>query len=332
VLVGATPDEALLDAAAGGELDSAAGRREVALQLLGDPRAPAALERFFVEYLVLGELETTAKDPTLFPGYSPALARSMRGETMQLVRDVVWSRDADLREIFTARHTFVDAALAEHYGLADSETAPPASGWQRVSLPEAERRSGILTHASILSRQAHPTSTSPTYRGLFVLERFLCKSMPPAPNDVITELPPSSLAPTMRERLEVHLSEPSCANCHVASDPIGLALENFDPVGRHRETENGVIIDASVEHPYLGQFDGPRELASALLAREELAACIVRNLYRYAIGHVEGTGQLPAIAALTGSFAAQGYRLKPFLVELVTSELFRTVARVEAAP
>jgi hypothetical protein len=328
-LVGAGPDEALLDAVAAGELDTPEGVREAARSLLGDPRARAALRHFFDEYLVLRDLGTTSKDPSRFPSWSPALAASMREETMRLMADIVWKRDADLRELLTADYTFVDERLAALYGVDPPESGSSESGWARVTLPTAQGRSGLLTHASILSRQAHATSTSPTYRGLFVLERFLCKTMPSAPNDVVTELPPSSTAPTMRERLAVHLEDPSCASCHAPVDPIGLALENFDSIGEHRTKENGATIDASVDHPYLGSFDGAQSLALALLAREELASCIVRNLHRHATGHVETKGELPAIDALVAGFVAGGHRLQPLLVDLVSSELFRTVATVD---
>ena len=145
---------------------------------------------------------------------------------------------------------------------------------------------------SILTKQAHATTTSPTYRGLFLMERLLCRDVPAPPPGVVTELPPSSEAPTMRERLAVHLSDPYCAGCHQMPDTLGLSLENFDALGRFREEENGEPIDASGAVEGIGAFAGPEELAALLAESPEVSECLLRNLYRHASGHVEVEGTM----------------------------------------
>lgn len=315
------PSEVLLDAALAGELDTTEGVERWAKELVEQPTARLAVKSFFDEYLVLTDLRTVAKDPNLFPEWSPDLAQSMRGETLHLVEDIVFNRNAPVHELLTATYTFVDSALAAHYGVT-----PPAPDvtWTRASLPADQGRSGILSHASILSRQAHATSTSATYRGLFIMERFLCTTMPPPPPDVNTELPPSSEAPTLRERIAVHQEVASCRACHYKADNLGLSLENFDAIGHYRETENGAVIDASGELD--GEtFDGVQDLGALLASRTDVLGCMMRQLYRHGTGHVEVDGERKSLDALEHRFAESGYRMKSLLVEIASSELFRTV-------
>ena len=317
-----TPSEALLDAADDGLLDDEAGIRQAAQMLIAQPEARDALLAFFEEYLDLEGMDHLAKDPHQFPQFTPQFAASMRDETLRLVADVVWTRNVPITQLFNADYTFVDAALAEHYGTWQ----PSNAAWTRMSLPADQERSGILTHASILSKQAHPGSTSATYRGLFVMERFLCKTMEPPPAGVVTELPPTSIAPTLRERIAVHLEDPNCAACHQISDRLGLALENFDAIGLHREEENGAPIDAHVDVPGIGAFNGARGLGTALAAKPEVTRCILRQVLRNTRGFVETDSEETVITALDAAFDALDHRLKDMLVEIAASEMFRTVA------
>jgi len=326
-LTDAPPDDALLDAAEAGELDTPEGRQEAALTLLDRPTARRALRNFFTEYLVLDGLELRAKDPNLYPAWDATLARSMREETLRLLDDIIWTRDADVREMFTADYTFVNTPLAEKiYDVpAPQGGDSAASEWGRIDLPADQGRSGILSHPSVLARQANPESTSATHRGLFVLERFLCRTMPPPPEGVVTELPPSSTAPTMRERVAVHLEDPTCAGCHTISDPLGLSLENYDPIGVYRAKENGAVIDASADHIIAGEFVGAKGLGQALAGLEDSTLCLVRNLYRHGTGHVETEGELPLLSMLRDRMAEDGYSLRSFLVNLVSNDAFVTI-------
>jgi hypothetical protein len=319
------PDRELLDAAAAGELETEEGVRAHARRLVKLSKAREATAAFFTEYFVLGDIEVMPKDPTLFPDYSQDVALSMRRETMTLINDVIWDRNAPVTELLTADYSFIDEHLAALY-----DVDAPAKAWSSVTLPEKQQRSGILSHASILATQAHADSTSVTHRGIFILERLLCSSMPPPPEDVDTELPPSSEAPTMRERVAVHLENDSCAGCHRLVDGMGLALENFDPVGRWREKENGEVIDASGEHSDLGEFVGVAGLSQALVESEEATQCMVRNLYRHGTGHVETKAERETLRTLHDKFRESGFKWRELLVEMAASPLMRSVGPKEA--
>lgn len=319
-LLDTTPSRALLDAAAAGELDAGEGVRAWAEALLVDPRSRVAFDNFFEELLYLRKLDETAKDLGTYPGWSPYLADSMRVETIALVDDIIWLRDADYREILTADYTFVNEALAEHYGIAH----PGGTGFAQVALPAGEKRGGVFGHASLLAVLAHVSSTSPTIRGKFVQERMMCTSMPPPPPGVVTDLPSGAEYKTMRERLAAHQEEEQCKTCHQFMDPIGLGLENYDGVGRFRTMENGVMIDTLSDME--GEpFDGAAELGAIVATRPKFSLCTILNLYRHATGHVEDDGELARLDDVDAAFVAGQYRFKAALVELVASKAFRFV-------
>lgn len=319
-LLDTTPSRELLDAAAAGELDTVEGVRAWAESMVLDPRARFAFDNFFEEVLYLRKLDETAKDVGTYPGWSPYLADSMRVETIALVDDVIWIEDGDYRDILTADYTFVNEALASHYGIA----YPGGTGFQKVTLPPGEKRGGIFGHASLLSLLAHVSSTSPTLRGKFVQERMMCTSIPPPPPGVVTDLPSGAEYKTMRERLAGHQDQELCASCHSIMDPPGLGLENYDGVGRFRTMENGVVIDTKSDLD--GEpFDGAAELGGLLRERSKFSLCTILNLYRHATGHVEQPGEIDRLIAVDESFIAAEYRFKSALVELVASKAFRFV-------
>ena len=154
----------------------------------------------------------------------------------------------------------------------------------------------------------------------------MCESIPAPPPGVSMVIPPEGeAAPTMRERLQLHLTDDKCAACHMAMDPIGFGLENYDGIGIFRTTENGVTIDTASEIGGLGAFDGARELGGLLKARDSVNFCTVRNLFRHATGHIEVSGEVPTLLALSEAYADHGYRMQDLLVELVANPSFRMV-------
>ncbi|MFO0617442.1 MAG: DUF1592 domain-containing protein [Polyangiaceae bacterium] len=329
-LLDATPSEAVLLAAEGGALDTDEGIRALAEELLDDPRARASVSALYDEVLgVRNVVDTTkvVKDSTLFPEFSPALASAMREETARLVEDIVWTRDADFRELLTADYTFVTPELAALYGVPNP--APDPSGWTKVSLPAAQRRAGFLGGGAYLSTYAHKSRTSPTLRGKFIRERLLCESINPPPNNVKQEFPPDSDAKTMKEKLAFHQSNPSCAACHALMDPVGLAFENFDPIGRFRLDENGQSIDATGTFEDDGQpaapFTDGRALGALIASDPAFASCVVKNVFRHSLGHIETKGERRALDALAGSFEESGFRIRDWMIELVVSDAFRWV-------
>ncbi len=323
-LLDTTPTPELLTIAENGGLATPEQVRAVAEVMLDAPGARLALGNFYAEVLRLRTIESLAKDPGIFPSFTPALAASMRQETLALIDDVAFTADGDFRDILDAPYTFANGPLAFHYGLIPD---PAAQGdtWQRFDLPIEGKRGGILGQAAFLSAYAHVSSTSPTLRGKFVREILMCQGMPAPPPDVVTELPEGAEYKTMRDRLQQHLSDPACAGCHTLMDPIGLGLENFDGIGSFRLVENGVNLDTSEMIAGLGEFDGARQLGTLLRDSPEVTRCIVRNLFRHGTGHLELKGEKPALVAVDDAFADAGFRMKDLLADLVTSPAFLRV-------
>ncbi len=320
------PDEALLDAAERGDLDTEDGLLMEAWRLLEDERAEKAVQRFFAEYLDLGRLEGLDRDPARYPTFTPTVARSMRSEVELLVHDLVFRRDADIRELFATRRTFVNEELATLYGV-EAPDADPIT-FVPVELPEDGPRAGVLTTAAFLAMNAHPSETSPTLRGKYVRERVLCQTVQPPPDDVLTDLEMSSTeGATLRERLERHRNDPACASCHAFIDPPGMLFEHFDSMGGYRTSEPGGPVDASGDLDGV-PLEGARDLAELLRDDPRVPSCMVQQLYRHATGRLEATSETAAFADLEERFAASGYRFKDLLVALATSEAFRTIREV----
>jgi len=324
-----TPPGWLIDAAEDGMLDSAEGIRDAAAVLLEDPRAKDALDNYFSEVLHLRKLDGLAKDPAVWPQWSPALAQAMRQETLLLLKDIIWERDADFREILDAPYTFANQLTGPHYGLTPPGDGAWTEAFVKTPLPAESKRGGILGQGALMSVLAHISSTSPTLRGKFIRETILCESIPTPPGDVATVIPPAGeAAPTMRERLEKHLSDPVCAACHQAIDPIGFGLENYDGIGMFRTEENGATIDTASQISGV-PFDGARELGATLREQRAMSACVIRNLFRHGAGHIETSGEMTTLYALEETFAKRGYHLQDLLVELVANPAFRMVGTPE---
>lgn len=318
-----TPDDALLDEAATGSLLSEEGVRRAADRLLAAPRAQAGLGAFFSEMFELHLLEGVRKDAARFPEMTVALAAAMRDEALRSASEIVFAKKSHYFDLLTTNDTFVNTALARLYGLP----APAQSGFVRATLPENGPRAGFLGQAAFLALNAKESSTSPTMRGKFVRQTFLCQEVPSPPADADTTLPdpPAGATVTLRERLESHRANPTCAGCHGLMDPIGLAFESFDAIGKYRQTDRGLPIDPS------GELDGTRfrdarELGKVLRNHSRASACLVSQLYQFATGHTEEGSEGRLVEDLTRRFAESGFRLHQVLPELVASAGFRYAA------
>jgi hypothetical protein len=179
---------------------------------------------------------------------------------------------------------------------------------------------------AFLAVNAHPNTTSPTHRGLFIRERLLCQVIPPPPPDANDTLPPPDprRPQSVRQRLEQHRATPACAGCHALMDPIGLAFEQFDAIGSYRTTDSGLPIDPSGELDGRGYRDA-RALGALLRAHPDLAPCLARQAYRHAVVHLEQPGETVALQRLAEQFQAAGYRFRELMLALVTNDGFRTV-------
>lgn len=327
LLNGRIPSLATLTSAENGNYDDVEAQENLARALLADARAPEAVSEFFAEYLALDEIP--AKDLTMFPLYSEALVDSMLMETELLLRDVIWDQDGDWRSFYDADYTYVDAQLAELYGMA-----APANDWDQVPVPADQARAGFLTHASVLARNSHGDGNSTTRRGQYIQQRMLCYTVPPPPPDVTPELPevPEDTPMTLRELMEqIHLEPESCASCHVHMDTLGFTLENFDALGAWRTEEpNGLPIDPVAEYADFGLMENAVDLATNVAMDPRTTECLVNNIIRFGRGSLEDpANEADELLTLYADFEESNFRVQEMLVAFVTSEMFRQVGEAK---
>lgn len=323
-----TPDDALLDDAEAGLLSTEDGLLAAVERLLAAPRATAGLQAWFADLMHLAELPELYKEASVFPHMSDSLPEAARQEALRTFAFVAIDTDGDLRDLVTTRTTFVDRELAALYDLR----APLQDGFAAVQHPEDTMRRGLLGQVAFLGLNAHPVSSSATLRGKFIREVFLCAQLPGPPADADTSIPPvTETARTLRDRVQMHLTDPGCAGCHRNMDLVGLGLENFDGIARFRTTEEGAPIDASGEIDGLTFLDAAG-LADALHANEDFGPCLVKSMVRYSNGYREEAPQFEALNHLAELFAADGHRLEPLIVELTTSPLFIQAGAIDTSP
>ena len=322
----APPDAELLGAAESGELHTEQGLRAQVDRLLASVRLEDGMRAFFDDMMAFDEFDTLAKDASVYPMVTGATLADAREQTLKTVIEHVVNQRRDYRDLFTTRESFMSMNLGPVYGV------PVAGGWVRHEFPEDGPRLGLLTHVSFLAAHSHAVRSSPTLRGRALRELFLCQKVPDAPPNVdFSALEEAGDVPTARERLQVHNENPSCAGCHLITDPIGLALENFDGAGRYRDTENGAVLDIS------GELDGAvydtvAGLAFAMRDHPKLSSCLVNRLYSYGTGGpVTLKYDRDILSYFTARFAEQGYAVPDLLRDIVLSDAFVTV-RPEAPP
>ncbi|MBX5481710.1 MAG: DUF1592 domain-containing protein [Myxococcaceae bacterium] len=315
------PDDALLDAAARGELDTPEGIEAQARRMLADDRAREMVRRFAVQWLGLSHFDDVAKDPVRYPDFA-AVKPLMQQEAALFVEHLSLDGTGDASRLFTAESTWANDALAQYYGL------PPVSGeaFREVSLKK-NARVGLLTLGAVLSQYGKFDQSSPVLRGKFVRERLLCQSLPPPPGNVVLDLPPPSTS-TTRERYKAHAANPACSGCHALLEPVGFGLEHFDGAGRFRTEENGYRVDAHGEVISAGDLDGPFEGAGELSERlgqsRQVKQCLARQWFRFAVGRGETTSAPDqcALKRVDAAFAASGYDVRELLVAITLTDAF----------
>jgi len=335
------PDQPLFSVAAAGRLHTSEQIEKQARRMLDDLRAKQSMDVFLGEWLRFDSLRNAFRDRRLFPEFSSELTAAMAEETRRLFHHLVWE-DANFMELFTAQYSFVNNDLAQLYGLP-----APAQEFARVDFPADSPRSGILGEAAFLALTSKPSDTSPTERGKFVREHFLCQIIPPPPPGVNTNLPPETdeKPQTNRERLQLHLSSKTCAGCHVLVDTIGFGLEKFDADGKYRDKEKVVIYPsfdeiqkkiktkpteyqlnldtaAFIKGIPHSEFSTPRELGRVLASEPACQKCIVKQLFRYALGRPETAADQPEIDAAMETFRNSQFRFQRLIIAIVTSKQF----------
>ncbi len=316
-----TVPDAELGRAAAVDLTSVGAIEAQARRMLADPKARTAVTGFFGELWKVNGLTAEAKDVSVFPKWSAELLGDYREEFRRFLENVAFEQPTDMRALFDGRTTFANGRLASAYGLA-----PGAADFAPTALDES--RSGLLTSGAVMAATAKAVRSSPTERGVWVLENVLCESVPPPPANVIVEIQDADHSLTVREQLTAHRENPACAGCHTLFDPLGLTLESFDGIGLYRTQDNGKPIDTSGD--WQGTpMAGARDLAAQIAQDPRTYACMAKQLFAYASGHEAGAGESGAVTAISDAFTAAGRRYQDLIVQVVTSPAFRYLSKPE---
>ncbi len=329
------PDESLLSAAEKNRLNQSQVLAEIE-RMLSDDRSGSLATEFAAQWLGLRNLTTHEADAEMFATFTPELKHAMTRETEALFTHVL-RNNLPVAELMTADYTFVNQPLAEHYGIewpADAKDANAkdpnaknhADEFRKVSLADHPRR-GILGHASVLTLTSNPNRTSPVQRGKWILENVLGTPPPEPPVGVpgLDETKTADAGASLREQLELHRSDPSCASCHKVMDQLGFGLENFDAIGRYRTSEGNQPIDSSGELPGGRSFNGGAELCDVLskTETESFARTVTARLLTFALGRELSPSDRCTIDAIIKKTAANDYRMVDLIVEVATSAPFR---------
>ncbi|NCG20275.1 MAG: DUF1592 domain-containing protein [Rhodobacterales bacterium] len=299
-----TPDQALYDAAAAGQLSNPEVLVVQIERMLGDSRARAMMAHFATQWTDIGEVENAVKDGMTYPEWDVDLGRAMRSETDRFVADVVFDGDGTLAALFTAPYLW-----------------------------NGDERYGLLTQPSLLTALSHSNQTSIVLRGKFVRERVMCQLLQAPPDDLDISLPPLDESLSTRERFARHMQDPVCSGCHALTDPLGLGFEHYGPLGEWRDEETpGVPVDASGLVVSAGALDGTfyglDELSELLANGELIEQCFVLNVFRRGFGREPGDADACAVAGLEAGFANSGGDIQSLLREIPMTETFRSRPRV----
>jgi hypothetical protein len=325
LLTDSPPDDTLFARAEAGDLLDPDAIDEEAGRLLADPRSKPALTRFFRDYMNIVGLDSVDKSAEAFPQFSATMGASMRTEMELVFQDAAFS-DADFREVFTTKDTYLNQELANLYGIE----WPGGDEFLPVTLPASAPRAGLLTTPGFLALNAHETKTSPTHRGRFVRINLLCQDVPPPPPGVDTSLPetePGDPVVTLREKLSAHVKNPECNACHVQMDPIGFAFEEYDAIGQYRVVdENGLALDVATEVD--GEpIEGAIEMAHFIGELPQAAACVARRFYEHAGAHLATEGEEASVQRVVSAFVDGDHVFRALVVGLVTNDGFRYAAK-----
>lgn len=313
------PDAALRARADAGQLRDPGVLTAEVKRMLADPRARTLVREFGGQWLHFRALENAKPDVEKFPDFDPYLRMSMREETERFFQRIV-SEDRSILEFLDARYTYVNERLARHYGIAGVR----GPQFRLVDLVDPNR-GGVLTHASVLTVSSYSTRTSPVLRGRWVLDNLL--DAPPAePPPNIPSIDDTAAEPTasMRQQLESHRSNPTCAACHRRMDPLGFGLENFDPIGKWRAMDGKFPVDASGELPDGRTFTGPAELKAILTTEDEaFAKALTSKMLTYALGRGLEPYDRRTVRIIARHLPQHDYKFSGLVFEIVNSLPFQ---------
>lgn len=319
------PDEALLTAAPSLVMPDVYAA-QVERLLADDRRIKAAIAKFHLHLLDTPKYRDITRAPNLFPDYSPAVAQALESEALRLVEEVVFEEKAGFARLMTANYTYVDQNLAKIYGLTGT-----FSGLTKVTFTD-EKRSGLLTQLGFLAANSSSTDPDAIHRGVFINHRILCAPLPPPPM-MVPALPPTdpSVPKTMRQRIDEHTGPGTCgAGCHgVFINPIGFAYENYDAIGKWRDTDKGLPVDATGAYAFAGaaakvSYDGAAQLAKAISEQAMAHDCYAEHLLEFLHGRRTEKADRPLITRVGRLSLGDKAPVKQLLKALVTTPAFQT--------
>ena len=318
------PDNELLDTAKNGTLQNPQVLEQQTRRMLADPRSKALVQNFAGQWLYLRNLRSLVPDAVEFPEFDENLRDAFRQES-ELFFESLIRENRSVTDLLGNGYTFMNERLAKHYGIENVY----GSHFRRIYLEGeiAEQRGGILGQGSLLTATSYANRTSPVLRGKWVLTNILGTPPPPPPPDVsdLPERGTDGQQANIRDRLLQHRADPACSGCHAPMDPLGLALENYDAIGRWRVTgEAGVPIDASGQMPNGAQFYGLQGLRELLLERrDEFVGTVTEKLLAYAMGRPPEYFDKPTIRAIVRDTALENHSWSSIIVGIVLSTPFR---------
>ena len=321
------PDAALRQAADAGTLRNPAVLAAQVKRMLKDPKSNALAENFGAQWLQFRALESVTRDKDRYPDFEDYLRMSMRRETELFIEDIIRG-DRKVTDFIDGRYSFLNERLARHYGVPNV-TGPE---FRRVDLSDTPR-GGVLTQGSVLTVSSYATRTSPVLRGRWVLDNLL-DAPPPEPPADVPNLDESKIgsAASLREQLEEHRKDPTCAACHRRMDPLGFGLENFDAVGAWRTMDGKFPIDATGVLPDGRKFNGPEELRAILKAdHQAFEHCLTAKLLTYALGRGLERYDKRTVSAIVSTLPEHEYRFSGLILEIVKSLPFQS-RRNESTP
>jgi len=320
------PDDELLRLAEAGKLSDPKTLQAQVTRLLGDSRSAALADNFAGQWLELRNLDSVKPDPDKFPEWGPEMREAMRTETSMFF-DHILRENQPISDFLDAHYTFLNEQLAKFYGI-DGVTG---ADFRRVELAPGQR-GGLLSQASVLTVSSYPSRTSVVLRGKYILENILGSPPPPPPANV-PALDEDSVGTSLslRQQMERHREDPTCASCHAKMDPLGFALENYNAIGKWRTTDGKFPVDSTGTLPDGTSFTGPAEMRQTLIHRlPQFAQCLTSKMLEYALGRGIEPSDQRAIASITHDWEAEGYRFQTLIYEIVNSLPFQN-RRAETA-
>jgi mono/diheme cytochrome c family protein len=314
------PDDELLSLAEAGKLRQPGILEAQVKRMLADERSSALADNFAGQWLETRNLDSITPDPKKFPEWGPELRDSMKTETRMFFESVL-RENRPLSDFLDAKYTFLDERLAKHYGIEGVS----GGTFRRVELT-TDQRGGLLSQASILSISSYPTRTSPVIRGKYLLQNFL-GAPPPAPPPDVPTLDEEAVgnAGSLRQQLEKHRSNATCASCHNRMDVLGFGLENYDAIGKWRTMDGKFPVDISGTFPNGKSFSTPAEMK--VLLKEELpdfARCIIEKMLTYSLGRGLEKYDRKTIDEIGRRLSASGYQFQTLISEIVQSLPFQS--------